>query len=80
MVQVTSHVYNPGDYLPSKDSERYLEERQEAREHNQNEPTDGNAATAPGKVCELCGAAIRAGQDARRRVNGEWIHEACPIQ
>ncbi len=50
MVQVTSHVYNPGDYLPSKDSERYLEERQEAREHNQNEPTDGNAATAPGKV------------------------------
>jgi hypothetical protein len=35
------------------------------------EPTDDNAATAPGK---LCGAVIKAGQEARRRVSGEWIH------
>ena len=41
---------------------------------------DDNAATAPGKVCELCGAVIKAGQEARRRVSGEWIHEACPIR
>lgn len=80
MVQVAFHGYNPGDYLPSKDSEHYSEERQEVRERNPNEPTDDNAASAPGKICELCGAVIRAGQEARRRVNGEWIHEACPIQ
>ena len=79
MVQVTSHGYNPGDYLPSKDSQHYSEERQEAREHNQNEPTDSNAATAPGMICELCGTVIRPGQEARRRVSGEWIHEACPV-
>jgi hypothetical protein len=80
VVQVTVHMYNPGDYLPSRDSELHSEERQDARERNQNEPTDDNAATAPGKVCELCGAVIKAGQEARRRVSGEWIHEACPIQ
>lgn len=80
MVQVTSHVYNPGDYLPSKESQQYSEERQEARDRSQNEPTDSNAATAPGMICELCGAVIKPGQEARRRVNGEWIHEACPIQ
>ena len=80
MVQVVFHAFNPGDHLPSQESERYSEDREEAREHSQNALADGNAATAPGKVCQLCGAVIRAGQEARRRVNGEWIHEACPIQ
>jgi hypothetical protein len=41
---------------------------------------DDNAATAPGKVCELCGSVITAGQEARLRPDGWWIHEACPIQ
>jgi hypothetical protein len=35
-------------------------------------------AHAPGKVCEVCGAVITAGQDVRRRADGEWMHEACP--
>jgi hypothetical protein len=41
---------------------------------------DDNAATAPGRVCELCGSVITAGQPARRRADGWWIHEACPIR
>jgi hypothetical protein len=41
---------------------------------------DDNDATAPGKICELCGSVINAGQQARLRPDGWWIHEACPIQ
>jgi hypothetical protein len=65
--------FNPGSTLPSQGSDR-----QEANEHSSS--ADTNAATAPGKVCGLCGALIKANQEARRRVDGEWIHEACPIQ
>jgi hypothetical protein len=74
------HAWNPADGFPSEASERHSQDRQEARERNQNEVADDNEATAPGKVCQLCGAVISAGQEARRRVSGEWIHEACPIQ
>jgi len=52
----------------------------EAREEHGGRLTyDDNEATAPGKVCELCGSVITAGQDARLRVDGGWIYEACPI-
>ena len=37
-----------------------------------------NEAHAPGKVCELCGAVIAPGQEARRRADGQWMHEVCP--
>ena len=33
---------------------------------------------AEGAVCELCGAAITANQDARRLPDGQWVHEVCP--
>jgi hypothetical protein len=39
----------------------------------------GSAAHAPRRVCELCGAAIMASQDARLEPNGRWIHEACTL-
>jgi len=55
--------------------------KEKAREQNRGRLTqDDNAATAPGKVCELCGLVITAGQEARLRSDGWWIHEACPIQ
>jgi hypothetical protein len=38
-----------------------------------------NAAHAPGRICELCGAVITASQDARLEPDGRWIHEACPL-
>jgi hypothetical protein len=39
---------------------------------------DDNEAHAAGEVCALCGAVITAGQDVRRRVDGEWVHDVCP--
>lgn len=37
-----------------------------------------NEAHAPGEVCELCGAVLTRGQNARRRADGQWMHEVCP--
>ena len=39
---------------------------------------DDNEAHATGAVCARCGAVITAGQDARRRADGQWVHEICP--
>jgi hypothetical protein len=53
----------------------------QAREERRNRLNyDENEATAPGKICELCGSVISAGQQARLRPSGWWVHEACPIQ
>lgn len=79
---------NPDNALASKarrlDAEDSLRlKRPRAKDHEQDQDCltpDDNAATAPGEVCELCGSVITAGQDARLRVDGRWIHEACPIQ
>jgi hypothetical protein len=74
VVKVTVPIsYNPGQQLPAQGGEH-------SPAQDQGGMADSNAATAPGKTCDLCGATIEAGQQARRRVNGEWIHEACPIQ
>jgi hypothetical protein len=40
---------------------------------------DDNEAHAAGQVCARCGAVITAGQDARLRGDGQWVHEACPV-
>ena len=73
-------IFNPGHPLPREEAEHYSEERQDARDKDPDAVATGNAATAPGKVCELCGGVIAPGQEARLRVDGEWIHEACPIR
>ena len=53
----------------------------EAREEHRGRLSyDDNDATAPGKVCELCRSVIVAGQQARLRPDGWWVHEACPIR
>jgi hypothetical protein len=39
---------------------------------------DGGLAGAAGHDCGRCDRPIRAGQDARRRVSGAWVHETCP--
>ena len=49
------------------------------QEHRERLSYDDNDAIAPGKVCELCDSVITAGQQARLRPDGWWIHEACPI-
>ena len=40
---------------------------------------ESNEAHAPGSVCERCGQIITATQDARRRPDGQWVHEECPV-
>ena len=39
----------------------------------------GNEAHAPGKKCAVCGAVITSGQEVRRRADGQWMHEVCPL-
>jgi len=39
---------------------------------------EGNAARAAGQRCGRCGQPVTPRQDARRRVGGTWVHEACP--
>jgi hypothetical protein len=47
---------------------------------DENDPTwSDNEAHAPGKVCVPCGAVIMPGQDVRRRADGQWMHEICPV-
>lgn len=38
----------------------------------------GTVARAAGSRCARCGQPITAGQDARRRAGGGWVHENCP--
>jgi len=40
---------------------------------------DDNEAHAAGETCARCGAVITAGQDVRRRADGEWVHDLCPV-
>jgi hypothetical protein len=37
-----------------------------------------HAAQAAGETCGRCGEVITSGQPVRRRVSGDWVHEACP--
>ncbi len=39
---------------------------------------DTAAVRAGGQRCDRCGRPITAGQDARRRASGAWVHESCP--
>jgi hypothetical protein len=38
----------------------------------------GPGPDAAGAACARCAEEIITGQPARRRLNGDWIHEACP--
>jgi hypothetical protein len=55
-----------------------MEHDREDREVEYLDPED-NEAHAPGQVCGRCGAVITAGQDARLRADGRWVHEVCPV-
>ena len=38
----------------------------------------GAPAQVAGSCCGRCRQPIAAGQDARRRASGAWVHESCP--
>lgn len=81
--------YSEEDRLRQQSGQEVLEERldtpeREVREHDREDreveylDPEANEAHAPGQVCARCGAVIVAGQDARRRPDGRWMHEVCP--
>jgi len=79
-----AHVTTPPDFGGREIEEGMLEDlggpRQEHATGHRDEDDStwsDNEAHAPGKVCELCGAFITSGQEARRRGDGEWMHEGC---
>jgi hypothetical protein len=56
--------------------------KEEHAAHHRDEESqawESNEAGAAGKVCARCGRAIEAGQEARHRADGQWVHEICPI-
>jgi len=55
--------------------ERALEERELELDYLDKD----NEAHAAGQVCARRGVVITAGQDTRRRSDGRWIHEVCPL-
>ena len=55
-----------------------MEFEREDREVEYLDP-ESNEAHAPGLVCGRCGKVITAGQDARLRADGRWVHEVCPV-
>jgi hypothetical protein len=59
--------------------EEYAQEHTQAHEDEAGSEVDDNEAHAPGMVCGLCGAVITGGQDVRRRADGTWVHEFCPV-
>ena len=39
-----------------------------------------HAARAAGLACVRCGQPIAASHDVRRRADGDWVHESCPLR
>jgi hypothetical protein len=66
----------PEDRDDAPDREIQERDRQD-REPEYLNPEE-NEARAPGQLCARCGAVITAGQDARLRADGRWVHEVCP--
>jgi hypothetical protein len=65
--------------LPGSDvlESEVQEHEREARERTYLD-LEANELHVAGEVCERCGAAITASQDARRLVDGRFVHEVCP--
>jgi hypothetical protein len=40
---------------------------------------EDNSARAAGLRCDRCGRPITPAQDVRRRADGAWVHDLCPV-
>jgi hypothetical protein len=61
------------------EEEREVQERERQDEEAEFIDAESNEAHAAGQVCERCGQVISALQDVRRRPDGQWAHEECPV-
>jgi hypothetical protein len=59
--------------------EEYAQEHAQANDGTDGYAGDDNEAHHAGAVCGRCGAVVAAGQDVRRRADGQWVHEVCPV-
>ena len=67
---------------PPPQHSREVEQDHERGEERLSEYTSewgSNEAHAPGQLCARCGVAISPGSDVRRRADGTWVHEICPV-
>ncbi len=62
----------------AEEEREYRERRREDEEVEFLDP-ESNELHAVGQVCQRCGQTITAGQDVRRRLDGQWVHDECPI-
>ncbi len=62
------------------EEEREINEREREDEEVEFLDPESNEAHAAGQVCERCGQVITAAEDARRRPDGRWVHEECPVR
>jgi hypothetical protein len=61
------------------DEEREIHEHEREDEEVEFVDAESNEAHAAGQVCERCGQVITAVQDVRRRLDGQWVHDECPV-
>ena len=61
------------------EEEREFQERERQDEEVEFLDPESNEAHAAGQVCERCKQVITAVQDARRRPDGQWVHDECPV-
>jgi hypothetical protein len=61
------------------EEEREFLERERQDEEVEFVDAESNELHAAGQVCERCGQVITAVQDVRRRPDGQWVHEDCPV-
>jgi hypothetical protein len=61
------------------DEEREIYEHEREDEEVEFVDAESNEAHAAGQTCERCGQVITAVQDVRRRLDGQWVHDECPV-
>jgi len=61
------------------EGERELYEHQAGVQQRDYPGLEDNELHAQGQVCKRCGRAITSTEEARRLLDGRWVHEICPI-
>ena len=78
------HPAPPPTILEEEQRELYEGER-ELYEHEAGEREvryggmEDNELHVQDQVCQRCGSPITAMQEARRHLDGSWVHEICPV-
>jgi hypothetical protein len=75
----------PEPEILEEEREELFEGERELYEHQAGERevgypgTESNELHVQSQVCQRCGSPITAMQEARRHLDGSWVHEICPV-